>query len=149
MTTVQFKTIANAIAGLTFTGINTKTTSTIPLNAITECPLFMPRPDDFITEIQFSRESFGMSGSEKMNLSYTMNWQYFHAPVGQILSFQDYSDMLDNVCVILQTIANNDTVTGAVDIQIRDIPRFAQLADVSGNYYHGAQIALRILEFIN
>ena len=149
MTTVQFETVANSIAGISITGITLKTPDAIPLNGLTECPYFAPRPDDFITEIALTRESYGTGGSEKMNLAYTMNWQYFHAPITQIMNFQTYGDILVNIATILQKIADNDAPSGAVDIQVKDITRIGPLADVAGNSFHGANIAIRVLEFIN
>lgn len=149
MTAVNLVTIANSISAITITGVTVKTLAKIPVDGIAECPFFAPRPDNFITGISLTRESFGGSGAEKMNLVYTMHWQYYHAPIGTLLSFQDYADMLENIEVILETLANNDAPSGAIDMLIQDIPTIAQVADAAGNYYHGAVISLKITEFIN
>lgn len=150
MTQVQFLTVAQSIADIDLSakGIRTKQPDEIPVNGITECPYFAPRPDNFISNIQHSRMAFGSGGAEPMNLTYTMTWQYFHAPVGQLLTFQKYSEMLENLAYILEQMADNDSTEGAVDVTILGIPSIAQLMDVKGNLYHGAEISLQITEFI-
>ena len=150
MTTVQFSTIAQSIANISLTAksIRTMDASNIPVDGLMYCPYFAPRPRDFITDIQFSREAFGTGGAEPMNLIYTMNWEYFHAPIGQVLTFQKYSELLDNLAYLIQQIANSDAVTGAVDMTILNITSIAGIQDPAGNTYHGVELALRVTEFI-
>lgn len=150
MTTVNFVTVAESIAALSWqNGIHAKRPNEIPVNGITECPYFAPRPDNFITDISLTREAFGGSGTEPMNLVYTTHWTYCHAPIGTVLTFTDYGDMIANIATILETLADNDLVDGAVDIQVLGVPNIAQVFDAAGNAYHGAIISIRVLEFIN
>ena len=151
MTSIQFSTIAQSIAEIDLSShrINVKDADNIPINGITECPYFAPNPSNFISDILFTRASFGSGGDEKMNLEYTMNYQYFHAPIGQVLTFQSYADLLDNIAYILEQIADNDAPEGAIDVRIMNIPHVGGITDSKGQEYHGADISLRVTEFIN
>lgn len=150
MTEVQFSTIAQSIADIDLSarGIHSYGADNIPVNAVMDCPAFSPRPRDFITDVQFSRVAFGSGGTESMNLVYTMHWQYFHAPIGTNLTFESYAALLDNLAYIVQQIADNDAIEGAVDMVLLSIPTIAGLQDPAGNVFHGVEIALQITEFI-
>lgn len=150
MTTINFSTVAESIANIDYSakGIHAKGAGEIPVNGITECPYFAPRQPNFLTDIQFSREAFGSGGSEPMNLIYTMHWSYFHAPIGTVLTFQEYGDLLDNLAYIMQQIADNDAITGAVDLKPLNIDTVGGIKDLADNSYHGVEIALQVTEFI-
>ena len=150
MTNVQFATIAQSIADIDLVsrGIRSKSADNIPVNGLTECPYFAPRPRDFITDIQFSREAFGSNGTEPMNLTYTMHWQYFHAPVGQALSFSSYEDLISNLAYILEQIADNDAPEGAIDMRIFNVDTIAGIQDPAGNNFHGVELSIQVTEFI-
>jgi hypothetical protein len=151
MTTISFSTVAQSISDIDYSskGIHGKDASEIPVNGLTECPYLAPSPRGFISDIQFSREAFGGNGNEPMNLVYTMNWQYFHAPIGTLLTFENYENLLDNLAYILKQIANNDSITGAVDMKISTISDIGGISDPAGNLFHGVEIGLQVLEFIN
>lgn len=150
MTSVQFATIAQSIADIDLMsrGIHSKSADNIPSNGLTECPYFAPRPRGFITDVQFSRAAFGSGGTEPMDLVYTMHWQYFHAPIGQVLTFSSYAALLENLAYIVEQIANNDAPEGSIDVQLLTIEDIAGIQDPAGNNFHGVEIAIQIKEFI-
>ena len=151
-TTVHFSTIAQSIADIDFSdlGVSVVDIEHIAENTAFTLPLLAPRPDNFLTDIIFTRESFGVSGNEKMTLEYNMHWQYFHAPAGSGLGlFSVYGSMIDNLAGIIEKIMDNDAPSGAIDMQIKEINNIAIFKDPAGNDVLGVDLTLNIKEFVN
>lgn len=151
MTTVNFVTVARSIAqiDLRSRGIYTANTDNVPVNAISVCPAWIPKAADFISTLNASRKSFGAQGTEKMDIEYDMTWQYFHAPVGQVLTLQEFTSLLDNLAYIIEQMSDNDQPTNSVDMKFAGIKTIGIVADAANNQYFGAEVILRITEFIN
>ena len=146
---VAFAGVANAIGDLTVSGVNIKGVDKMITSADGYLPLFCPFPDNFITDISFTFEAYGTGGTAPMNLEYTMNWVYYHSPLGASgNSLAIFQKMLENIAAILKVIFTNDSVTGAVDVRLLSIGKLGPVFDASGGQYHGALISLRVLEFV-
>jgi hypothetical protein len=146
--TSSFSTIANSIAGLNISGVTIKDIDEVPQSAQMLCPLLIPRPNDYITELTATRQSFGGGGSAKLNLSYTLNYVYLHAETGSGISQLDiYSGMITKLSAIIVAILTNDAITGLVDLELQTITDIGTIQDPSGNNYWGAIFALKVLEF--
>lgn len=145
---VQIATITESIAGIDLPTIDIRDVNSIPESVVHYAPVLSPRPDDFITDLTFTRESFG--AGEMMNIEYRMHWQYFHAPVGSGLAlFAVYGDMVSNLAKIIEKIADTVKIEGAIDVKIDNINRIAVLKDASNNDFHGVELSLLVTEFIN
>jgi hypothetical protein len=145
---VQFATVIDAISNLSVSGVTLKDVDTIPENVQLLCPVLFPRPDNFITEVTPEFVTYGSLGTAKINLSYTLNFMYCHAPIGSGLGgvFANYGSLITNLELILEKILESDVVTGAVDLQLAGV-NIAPITDPAGNNYFGAEIALRVQEF--
>jgi hypothetical protein len=146
----QLDTVTNSIAALTVTGVTIKDIHDIPENAMETGPIMFPRPDGFVTDMTFTRESQGGGGTALMNLGYTLTYVYCHAPIGSGPDglFSTYSGMITNIVLILEKIFASDNITGAVDMQLAGVSNIGPVQDPAGNAYHGVEITLRVLEFI-
>lgn len=144
---VNLKTVASSIAGLTFSGINTRDIDEIPDSALMLTPLLIPRPNEFVTDIKPEAKSFGFNGTQKLDLGYTLNYVYLHAEIGSgIGAFEIYNGLMTNLVTILEKILNNDVVTGAVDMQLEKIGGIGTIDDPAGNQYWGVMFSFRVLE---
>lgn len=146
---VNFTTVTNSIAALTVAGVTIKDVDEIPMDALKILPVMFPKPDNFITNVTFSRETYGTGGTAKMNFSYTLNYRYLHSPVGARLNMLSaYSGLITNLAAILVEIFENDKLAGLVDLQLESIGQIGPLTDLAGQTtYHGVDIGLRVLEF--
>ena len=146
----SFLTVIQSISQISISGINMKAANQIPENAQMETPCFFLAPDNSMTNSTQERVSFGGAGTALMNANYTLNYRYLHAPIGTVGSlFTVYPAMLTNLKAILEAIAANDNISGAVDMTFGGITHIGALADPAGSMqYHGMEFALNILEFI-
>jgi len=113
-----------------------------------DCPLLCPRPNEFVSVPVVTSVSFGSGATHQMNVTYNLNYRYFHAPVGKGDLIQTWSDMVDNLFEIFYQIAVNDVVEDAIDVQIVNVTQFGVVEDGAGNNFHGCDITLKILEYL-
>lgn len=148
---INFSAVVTSIAGLTITGITFLDMDKIPVDASMLGPVFYPRPNEFITDIQPARVSQGGGGIALMDLEYTLHYMYLHAPIDAGVNvLAVYQGLITNIALILEKLAgfDNPDPDMAVDLMIESISSVGPVGDPSGNSYHGVEIALRIKEFI-
>ena len=146
---VSLATVADSIAGLSISGVTIKDIDQIPDNASMLCPLLIPNPSGFVTDISPSFESFGSNGSARMNLSYTLNYTFLHSQIGSgINAFSSYSDLISKLVSVFVAVMSNDKITGAVDIRLQGISSIGVVTDPAQNEYWGVQFSFRVLEYV-
>lgn len=142
--------IATNIAGLAVSGINIRDLDAIPeqVNA-RDCPIIYPRPDGFLSSLQVQIDSFG-STSAKKTVYYTLTYRLLGAQVGEDRGlFTLYQAMVDIVADFLDAVIANDALTGTIDLQAVDVTEFGPVSDPAGYVFHGCDILLRVMEFVN
>lgn len=150
--TVEIKLVdvVDAINNLSIAGVNIKSLDNIPESALSSLPVFYPVPNGFITEMQWSRETLGTDATKGMNLSYTLHYKYLHAVVGSgggLLAV--YSGMIIKIILILKAIFADSNLGEAVDVTLQGISDIGVHTDPAGQtQYHGVDISIRVLEFI-
>jgi len=143
--------IAREISALAVDGVHIADLSQIPDNALVrDLPLIYPKPDGYISDLNVRIDSFG-SAQAKKTVFYTLNYRYLHSPVGAGRGLFDvYEDLVAKAALFLDAIIANDALAGQIDLQAVEIPNFsAGVADPSGNQFHGADLALTVMEFVN
>lgn len=146
---VGFSTVTNSIAALSISGVTIKDVDEIPEDVTTLTPILFPQPSGFITDISPSFESFGSNGAAKMDLAYTLNYVYLHAPVGSgINALAPYSGMITKLAEIFVAIMSNDAITGAVDVRLNSLPNIGVVTAPNDDDYWGVLISLRVLEHV-
>ena len=115
--TSTISTVADSIAGLTISGVTIKDIDQIPDTARMLCPLLIPDPNGFVTDISVSFETYGSNGGAKINTNYTLNYMFLFCEVGSGLgTYAAYSGLITKLSAILVAINSNDSISGAVDV---------------------------------
>lgn len=145
---VNFVTVADSISKLSIAGVNVFDIDQIPAKAMGNLPALFPAPDGFISDISFSRVTKGSNGTAKMDFSYTLKYRFLHSPVGSgggLVS--TYADLIAKLALILVTIFTNDSIPGALDMQLQNVSDISPMLDPAGSAeYHGVDIMLRVEE---
>jgi hypothetical protein len=145
--TSTISTVADSIAGLTISGVTIKDIDQIPDTARMLCPLLIPKPDNFVTDLSVSFETFGSNGGAKINTNYTLNYVFLFCEVGGMGAFAAFSGLVSKLSAILVAINSNDAITGAVDVKINSIGNIGVITDPAGIEYWGLEFSLRVLEY--
>jgi len=145
--TSSIATVADSIAGLTISGVTIKDIDQIPDTARMLCPLLIPKPDNFVTDLSVSFETFGSNGGAKINTNYTLNYVFLFCEVGGMGAFSAFSGLVSKLSSILVAINSNDAITGAVDVKINSIGNIGVITDPAGIEYWGLEFSLRVLEY--
>ncbi len=146
--TSTISTVADSIAGLTISGITIKDIDQIPDTARMLTPLLIPQPNNFITDLSVSFETFGSNGGAKINTTYTLNYVFLFCEAGSgIKAFEAFGGLVSKLQDILVAINSNDAISGAVDIKIGTIGNIGVITDPAGVEFWGLEFSLRVLEY--
>jgi hypothetical protein len=141
-------TVADSISKLVITGVTLLDVDQVPDSAHMITPVIFPQPSGFISGIQPERVTFGTMGSQHENFTYTLNYVFLFSEIGGGLSsFAPYSAMMTKLMSVINTILNNDVVTGLVDMQLSGITGIGAIEDPAGKQYWGALFSLVCLEY--
>lgn len=144
---VKFTTVADAISKLSISGVTLRDIDQIAASVAVAPATFAPKPGGYISNLRVTVDSFGSAGAQKMTLTYTLNYTYYHCQIGSVLDFGAYAAMVTNIAAILAALMTNDTVTGAIDQQPK-MSDIGPVLDPAGNQYHGCVFSLDITEFV-
>lgn len=139
--------VAAAIANLGVVGITILDLDKMK-QALTDrdCPLLGPSANNpsFLTDWQARRIS--MQGNQENR--YTLNYTLYQAQVGADRGlFAQYPVMIENARKIVEALQALPRVAGCKSITLAGMPSFGQVFDASGQQFHGATFALRVIEF--
>ena len=140
-------TVTVSIAGLTISGVTIKDIDQIPEAARLLTPLIIPQPNNFVTDLSVTFETFGSNGSAKINTNYTLNYVFLFCEVSGISAFAAFSGLIEKLSAILVAIDSNDAISGAVDVKINSIGNLGVITDPAGVEFWGLEFSLRVLEY--
>lgn len=144
---MRMATVASAVAALTIQGITILDLNEMkPALTDRDCPLLGPSSNNpsFLTDWQARRIS--MQGNQQN--SYTLNYALYQASVGADRGlFTQYPAMVENARRIVEALQALPRVEGCKSIALLGMPQFGQVFDASGQQFHGAVFALRVIEF--
>lgn len=145
---IALGTVASSIAALTVNGVTIKDIDEIvPEVYQRNLPVLYPEPVEFVSGFSITIHSQGSGGSARMDIEYDLTYTFLHHVVGSDRSFELYDDMVAKAMQIIDAILANDTITGAVDIQVRDVISFGPLTDPVGTLCNGCKLRFHVLEF--
>lgn len=149
--TLAVSTVADSISKLSVTGVTIKDLNEIPTEVLKrDCPTVYPKPDGFLSNFEPESVSMSSGTSVQLNVTYTLTYRFLHSPLGSDRGlFGVYQDMVNKTTAFLDKIIISDTITGLVDLQIADVSEFGPVSDPAGNMFHGCDISLDVLEFVN
>lgn len=113
-----------------------------------DTPLLSPRPDEFISAPTVTPVSFGSGEGRQLDVSYTITYRYFHAPVGEGDIATTWAQMVVNTFKIFDAVLQNDALSGLIDLNLSSVSTFGTVVDGSNNVYHGCDISFRVLEHV-
>ena len=146
--TSTISTVADSISGLTVSGVTIKDIDQIPDTARMLCPLLIPQPDNFVTDLSIEFMTYGSNTGAKINTNYTLNYVFLFCEVGSGLgAFAAFSGLVTKLSALLVAINSNDAISGAVDVKINNIGNIGVIVDPAGVEFWGLQFSLRVLEF--
>lgn len=139
--------VATAIASLTLSGITILDLDAMP-QAVMEraCPLLGPSSHDpaFLTD--WSARRLTLQGNQENR--YTLNYILFQAPVGADRGlFKQYPAMVENARRVVEVFQALPRVDGCKSLTLAGMPNVGPVHDASGQTFHGALFALRVVEF--
>ncbi|HMN00168.1 MAG TPA: hypothetical protein PKC99_14245 [Anaerolineales bacterium] len=143
---VNFVTIAEAVSKLAISGVIVQNINKLPASAAPLTAALMPRPNGFVSDFGITVDSLGSGGNQQMTLTYTLNYNYYHCPIGSTLDFGSYAAMIGNIAKILVALLSNDVLAGAID-QLPTVSDVGPIQDSIGNDYHGCTFALRVTQY--
>lgn len=141
--------VASAIAALTIRGITIHDLSEMkPALTDRDCPMLGPEPStensSFLTN--WTAKRISMQGNQENR--YTLNYTLYHAPMGQDRGlFAQYPELVENARKIVEALQALPRVEGCKSIALDGFPTFGRVFDASGQPFHGAHFAIRIVEF--
>ena len=148
---IALATVTNSIAALTVTGLTIKDIDEIPTETGVRSPMLIPGYP-LVTDMELVRDSYGGGSMAKMTISYTLNYLLCYTPIGagraNVLEY--YDNMVSLTTALLDAVIAIDTFSGGIDIQPLPITSIGiTVTDPSGTEYLGANVAFRVMEFIN
>ena len=142
--TITLTTVTNSIAALSISGVTVLDSDQIPDSIGLNDHVLAPRPDGFLTELEI--EPAEMT-KQNLDVRYRLHYQYYHCRIsGQL--FANYSPMLEKLALIVHAFCSDATLTGAMDNGIPRIGTIGPIVDAAGNTYHGCEISIDILQFL-
>jgi hypothetical protein len=146
--TSALATVADSISKIVIKGITVKDIDEIPQAASLACPLLIPNPNGYVSDINVEFQSFGSNTGAKIDMDYTLNYIYLHSEAGSGLGqYSIYSGLISKLSTIIVAILSNDAITGLVDMQLNGIGNIGVIEDPSGNQFWGVMFSLRVKEF--
>jgi len=147
---LQAGAIITAIAGLSISGVTIKDDNSIPADVTNAgLPLFCPRPNGFISNLKTVRNSQNAAVT-KYTVTYTLTYRLFYAPVGSGSGITTiYSDMVNKVFVILDTVLANNAINAAIDFTLRSVSDFGAVTDAVNHQFWGCDFTFDVMEFVD
>ena len=149
---LQIATVADSISKLSVAGATLKDIDELPKKGtVRNTPVIIPKPNGFLSNFKPERDSFGPGTTAKITVTYTLTYRLLHSEIGTGRTgiFSTYAAMVAITSLFLDAIIANDTVTGAVDLEAADVTEFGPVADPMGKMFHGCDIAINIMEYVN
>lgn len=146
-TTFDVLTVTNSIAALSITGVTICDADQIPEALGLEYAVLAPIPDDFITDLEITRSE--LSG-QKLDVRYNLHYRYYHCAIGGGVGgiFSVIPAMITNLAAIVKAFSLDDSLAGAMDNGFPTIGHIGPVADAAGNQYHGCDLTIHILQFL-
>jgi hypothetical protein len=145
--TIDFTTVTHSIASLSISGVTVKDVHELSDALKMTDHLLVPRPDNFITGLTVTPAEVS---KQNLDVRYTLHYQYFHCAIGGGMNglFSAYSGLIDKIALIIVAFSKHETLTGAVDNLTLTIDRIGPIPDAAGNAFHGAEMSINILQFL-
>ncbi len=145
---LQIKSIADAICGLTVTGLDLRTLAQLNKWDLTG-PTFYPDPQDFVTNFLYTRDSEGSNVIAKGRVDYDLNFAFAFAKVGHGYGIWDIYDPMVTLFGQLMDVLITSEIPGAQEFHVTQESNFGPITLPNDTLWHGCKIAVHVMEFVN
>lgn len=145
--TLNLTNITDAISQLSVTGVTFKDYDGVASNWQSTPNVFYPNPENFITGFEIRYPAIQQGGDSPVDVMYTLNYRLLGTAVGNLGNFSEaYADIVEKAAAVLAKIIETDSpYSGTVEMKAHGFSIGAR-TDPAGNSYHGADIAVSIVE---
>lgn len=142
--------ITEAISELSIDGVTVKDTNQIAASWVSLPNVLYPNPEEFITNFQLQYQSMPRGAEAKVDIRYTLNYRFLGTQIGDMGNLgKAYASMIGKVLLIIAAMMETTSpYDGRVDMELANVTVGARV-DPAGNGFHGADIALNIVEMQN
>ena len=114
-----------------------------------DCTVVMPAPIWFAFD-DTERVNLGTGTSARWDFAYILSYRLFYKEVGTERNLGHLiPGLATKTFAFIDAIFANDSITGAIDMELASTPIFGVVEDPTGKAFWGADIDIRVLEFIN
>lgn len=147
---LQIATVVDSISKLSVAGAVIKDKDQIPAAGDERRPMIIPLPN-FMTEFSMVRDSYGGGSEAKMTVQYTLNYRILYKSMGtgRAPKLENISPLVDLIGRWFDAILAIDVFDGAVDIIPWSILSMGVVKDPSEADWWGADVSVRVMEFVN
>ena len=143
---IQVVAVADSISKLSISGVTVKDIDELSASWKSLPNVLYPRPDGFITNISVTHSDLARQNYE---LRYVLAYRFLNVPLGNdAVLFATYPTLIAKAVLIANAIITNHNLTGAVDVTFGGITNIGALPDPAGNVYHGCDILINVLEYL-
>jgi hypothetical protein len=148
---IPISTITAAIAGLTISGVTVLDTNALRDAMVDiDLPCLAPRPYSFVNLQPVERDTFGAAAVARKTVLFSLNYRYFHAPVGQGLGeYETFPGFLTNLFALADALIAADALGGTVDMNLASMPDLGVVQDGANTNFWGADVEIVCMVFIN
>ena len=148
MSGVKIAIVANSISGLSVSGVTIKDIGGIPEEVSNRiCPVMFPDPDNFVTGVTVTPQSYGAGTVGKNDVRYTLNYIFLYQPIGSGRYIaKSIVGLVGKAVLILNAFIANDALVGSVDLE-PSLGDFGTMQDLTGNQFFGVRITVKVYEF--
>lgn len=142
--------ITDAISQLSISGVTIRDYDGITGSWKSTANVLYPNPEGFITNFSVTYPTVLRGAAAPADVRYTLNYRFLGTQLGDIGGMaKAYADMVDKVALVAAKMIETDApYSGRVEMQLAGVTIGAR-TDPAGNVYHGADIALNVMEMQN
>lgn len=141
-------TIVTSIAALSVTGLTIKDMDEIPAEVKGRKPMLIPN-SDFLSDFELITQSFGPGSTAKYDVLYTLSYRLCYKPIGAGRPLEYFDDMVLMVGLFLDAIIAANPLSGSIRLVPLSVSGMGNVEDPSGFLFHGCDIGIRVMEFVN
>jgi|SRR5262245_13422905 len=144
--------ICNSISEISVDGITFKDKNDVAASWIGQANIFYPNPNqgNFITNFNLEYDSVLQGASAPMTISYTLNYVFLYVQIGDLSGFTpSFSEIVTRAQTLIEAIVDNPApYSGQIEMKAGAMS-VGPVQDPVGNFYHGAEFSLNIVEMQN
>ena len=141
-----------AIAALSVTGLMIKARGSVKdILLDRDCPIFFPRPNEFVTGYSEEPLSAGTAGTAFKEVDFILSYYFFYCAIGKGRNLQEKESAAETLLELLfTTLRAADTALGLTWVQPSNISGWTTYTDKKEeNTFYGCEVGISCQQHIN